>query len=256
MTRRGVSLVELLVGVAVVGALTGLTLTAVQKVRASAARTACQNNLRQQGLAVLGYESAKGRLPPGSVSGPFEPLGVPDGVAHGLWPVVLPQLGEEARAKGYRLAGAWDAATNRPATAGRLPVLECPAAEGERPADGVGVAHAGPLDVNPFLADLGLIDPASKFEGPLPVNGRVRLTEITDGAANTILVAGACGRGGVAWPAPECTIPVKDLLAGGPHRGANVCLADGSVRLIPAGTDVRVVARLATRAGGESVGQW
>ncbi len=252
MTRRGFSLLELLTALAVVAALLGLTLTAVQKVRASAARAACQNNLRQQGLAVLGYEAAKGRLPPGGVSGPFDPLGVPDGANHGLWPAVLGQLGEN---RPYKFNVSWDHPTNRPATAGRLPVLECPAAD-HTLADGVGVAHAGPVDVNPFLADLGLIAPAASFEGPLPVNGRVKLTDLSDGAANTLLVVGACGRAGVAWPSPETTVPVKEVLAGGPHPGgANASFADGSVRFLAADTPLRQVAALATRAGGEAVGE-
>ncbi|MBA4065097.1 MAG: prepilin-type cleavage/methylation domain-containing protein [Isosphaera sp.] len=62
--RRGFSLVELLVVIGVVGVLVGLLLPAVQRVRASAVRTACQNNLKQVGVALYAYESARGRFPP------------------------------------------------------------------------------------------------------------------------------------------------------------------------------------------------
>jgi prepilin-type N-terminal cleavage/methylation domain-containing protein len=213
----GFTLIELLVVMAIIAVLIGLLLPAVQKVRETASRTKCGNNLKQIGLALHNYHDVKRAFPP---SGTGAPLKEHDWVAF-----ILPFIEQDNLARKYKWDVDWDAAGNKDVIAVQLKILQCPST----PTDNrTSAAANGPAATTDYGAPTGLgpglksnlgYKSGVKTQGvlsPSPTNPPAALGRIPDGASQTFLIGEDAGRPDF-WvrtgPGPD-TLPSQDGNAG------------------------------------------
>jgi len=189
--RQGVTLVELLVVVAIIGLLAGLLLPAVQQARESARRTHCTNNLRQISLATANHESARGRYPIGSESREWAER--PD-FPHQFfrWSVLAhlaPFYELETLLRGLDLSvplyvgltADAIAPQNKPIVKLTVPLFLCPSDAGRAVSDSFGPTNyagctgSGAGGGTPFETD-----------GLFGINSRTRPRDIVDGLSRTV----------------------------------------------------------------------
>ncbi len=110
---RGFTLIELLVVIAIIAILIGLLLPAVQKVREAAARTQCQNNIKQLSLAMCNMcDANQGKVPPGIGNYPGIYAGTPNNGDGGTFLFLLPFVDQPAMYQSTFVSGG-DANDNR-----------------------------------------------------------------------------------------------------------------------------------------------
>ncbi len=279
-TRRGFTLVELLVVVAIIGILIGMLLPAVQQVREAARRTACLNNLAQLGLGLQNYEYAFEHFPPGVIEAKGPILSVPQGQHVGFLVQVLPFIEQRGVFDNFDQEAGTYAKVNVPARLIVIPSFVCPSvgvtqsvSEDAMMSTYAGCHHGDetPIDVD--------------NNGMLYLNSAVTFGDIYDGSSNTFLMGESADNPSTAlgWASgtratlrnASSILPLNDkkwingpIMSGlaaddyvggfvSPHAGsANFVMASGSVHSLSASLDPIVLETLGNRSDGAMMGDF
>lgn len=254
--RHAWTLIELLVAMAVIGILIGLLLPAVQAAREAARRTECTNNLRQLGIGLHAYHDAHGCFPPGGIE--WRPPGNSTRRQVAWSALLLPWIGQRDLYAELDLSTPFDSPANAAAAATIVTLYLCPTRR-----DPIALIDGrGPCDYGGIYGER-ITGSNSPPKGTMVYDRAIRLAEVTDGTSQTLILAED-----TAWPdgqwingrnifdqafAINAAPPFENDIRSDHPGGANGLLVDGAVRFLTAATDLRTLAAICTRAGGEPV---
>jgi prepilin-type N-terminal cleavage/methylation domain-containing protein/prepilin-type processing-associated H-X9-DG protein len=205
--RHGFTLIELLVVIAIIAILIGLLVPAVQKVREAAARTQCQNNLKQIGLALHSFHDTYKAFPPSGWT--MASSSNPAGKYVGWRPLILPFVEQANLQKLYSFNVDWWEEPNLTAAVNKVPLFLCPstpeymtvtAAIAKPPRPALTFANPpAPADYEAVMGVQPCVDPV--LYGSFGVNrsamfrnSSIHMTHILDGTSNTIMISECAGR--------------------------------------------------------------
>ncbi len=224
--RKAFTLIELLVVIAIIAVLVGLLLSAVQRVRESANRMSCQNNLRQLGLALHNYEGTYHRFPPGLVANRMDD-DLLDGRTNGF-ELLLPFVEQQNLQNLWNPAISWLDPPNAAAAETPLKLFYCQSNRADGNVDMTALATylKRPLPnlagtdyllckgTNGLLCPMGIIPRPAK--GVFDVNSNTQIAAITDGTSNTFAIGEGAGNSPryLARQFYDSTTPATDSTGG------------------------------------------
>jgi prepilin-type N-terminal cleavage/methylation domain-containing protein len=247
----GFTLVELLVVIAIIGILVALLLPAIQSARETARRAACLNNIKQLSIALQNYHDVKGTFPPSIqfaqnvVDAGEEQLASNPRYGPNWVILILPYLEEPALYDAFDLEVPISSPANASARGTELRVMLCPTDKGNVEPYGWGADQQGWARGNyganaaQWHFPYGLVAPNYLSEwrkkwvrGVMGANIAMKIPEIIDGTAHTIMVAelriglaSADRRGVWAMGAPGASSIWAH--ASDDSKGPNSCIPNG-----------------------------
>jgi prepilin-type N-terminal cleavage/methylation domain-containing protein/prepilin-type processing-associated H-X9-DG protein len=197
-SRRAFTLIELLVVIAIIAILIGLLLPAVQKVREAAARAKCTNNIKQLGIGLHAHHDAVGALPMGQYNNFYsnDAPWIRGCWIHPLMPYIEQGALRAIQEASHTTNGQWALLCPNKDTI--IAVLVCPSDPSSPKVQTVdtntvaGVAGTMQgLHTNYVVCAGSTVFGANgqNLNGMFYVKSKTRLTDVTDGLSNTLMVS-------------------------------------------------------------------
>ena len=169
--RSGLTIVELLVSMAIIGILVSLALPAIARARASMRRTQCVNNLRNVAFAITQYDHLQERLPASGYY--FDPPDKPSQPFHSWAVTVLPWLDQGNIFDKWNFDEPMTSPNNEPLTRSQIPILTCPVDTSVSGGAGGDLSYVvnGGIGFS-YRSQTGVGDCLSSWQGlPMDLNG-------------------------------------------------------------------------------------